>query len=220
MFCPGCGVKEERSLQYCRSCGTDLGAVRNGLSQPEGAASSAMAAREEMARALAVKIQQGEWWQTQSLVAEMANLFESPEERRLRWLHTVEAARLRRIRGGVITSAVGLGEILLCLLLSVLKPDLLLLAGPGVVVFLIGLAVLLNGFVFSRHKISAQSSLTAGERGNETSLEGLVERFNQNDRAAPVARTTDTLAEPDPARPAFSAGSVTEQTTRQLSNEL
>jgi len=220
MFCPECGVKEERQLQYCRSCGTDLGVVRNGLSQPEGAASS-VTARDEMARALAVRIQQGEWWQTQALVAEMANLFESPEERRLRWKHTVEAARLRRIRSGVITSAVGLGQIILCLLLSVLKPDLLLLAGPGVVVFLIGLAVMLNGFVFSRHKIASQKSLTAGEDGNEAPSNKLTQGFSQNDRPYLVAaRTTDGLAEADPARRPFSAGSVTEQTTRHLSNEV
>jgi len=216
MFCPGCGLKEERAVQYCRACGTDLGTVRNGLAQPDAAATSLASAREEVARALATRIQQGEWWQTESLMAEMAKLFESPEERRWRLIHAGEAARLRRVRAGVITSAIGLGETLLCLLLSFMKPDLLVGVGPGLIVFLIGLAILLNGLVFTRHKISAKGPSPS----DESSLKNLVERFDKSQAVSGVTRqTTDALGDAQVARPPLPAGSVTEQTTRHLSSE-
>ena len=219
MFCPGCGLKEERAVQFCRSCGTDLGTVRSGLAQPEAPATSLASAREEVARALATRIQQGEWWQTQALMAEMSKLFESPEERRWRLVHAGEAARLRRIRAGVITSAVGLGEMLLFLLLSSMKPDLLLLAGPGFIVFLIGLALVLNGVVFTRHKVPSKSGLGPAEVKSDATLERLVEKFDRSLGTPGVTgHTTDALAETELARPSI-RGSVTEQTTRHLSSD-
>ena len=60
MFCPNCGLKEERTVQFCRTCGTDLGAVRDTLEQPNSVAASAVAAREEIARAAAAKIKDGQ----------------------------------------------------------------------------------------------------------------------------------------------------------------
>ena len=219
MFCPGCGLKEERVLQYCRACGTDLGTVRDKLAQPDGAANSLASAREEVARALAARIQQAEWWQTQTLVAEMAKLFESPEERRLRRLHAGEAARLRRVRAGVITSAVGLAEILFFMLLSIFKHDILLLAAPGVVVLLIGIAVLLNGMLFTLHKMPRKGSAPDDEQVDEASLGKLIERFGKRPAAGDAGRTTDSLGGSEAARPSLAPASVTEQTTRHLSSE-
>src|ERR1700694_403223 len=57
MFCPGCGLSEERTVQFCRSCGTDLGIVRETLAQPDTAGNSIALAREEIARAVAARIQ-------------------------------------------------------------------------------------------------------------------------------------------------------------------
>jgi hypothetical protein len=62
MFCPNCGLKEDRTVQFCRTCGTDLGVVRDALEQPNSVAASTAAAREEIARAAAAKIKDGQWW--------------------------------------------------------------------------------------------------------------------------------------------------------------
>jgi hypothetical protein len=204
MFCPGCGLKEERAVLFCRACGSDLSVVRTSLAQPDAAANSLTSAREEIARALATRIQQGEWWQTGTLVSEMAKLFESPQERRLRLLREDEASRLRRIRAGVITGAAGFGEILLCLLLSVGKPDLLLFAGPGVVVFLIGLGIVLNGLLFTVRKHSLRQSLPEDQKLDTGRLPGGAVRVESH----------------SPARPPFLSSSVTDQTTRHLSSDL
>ena len=202
MFCPGCGLSEERSVQFCRSCGTDLGTVRESLAQPDAAVNSVALAREEIARAVAARIQTGEWWHLGAMVPEVEKLFESPQERRLRLLRKEEAARLRRVRAGVITAASGLGLILLFVLLSIGKPDLLLLAGPALVVLLIGLGIVLNGLIFTVRK---QSRALPGDPDQD-----------------PAGLSRGILAAtPGPtARPSFQPSSVTDQTTRHLSSEL
>ena len=78
MFCPGCGLKEDRPVQFCRACGADLRAVRETLERPEAAEPSVVAAREEVTRALAARIKEGEWWHVGALVPEVEKLFESP----------------------------------------------------------------------------------------------------------------------------------------------
>jgi hypothetical protein len=51
MFCPGCGLNEERPVQFRRACGADLGSVRETLEQPDAPEPAVTAAREEIARA-------------------------------------------------------------------------------------------------------------------------------------------------------------------------
>src|SRR5262249_61205350 len=84
MYCPGCGVSEDQLVQYCRTCGTDLRAVRDGLERPALDVASLASAREKVARAALAKIKEGQWWQVGAIVPEVEKLFESPEERRLR----------------------------------------------------------------------------------------------------------------------------------------
>lgn len=202
MFCPGCGLSEERSVQFCRTCGTDLGVVRESLAQPEAAGNSIALAREEIARAVAARIQTGEWWHLGAMVPEVEKLFESPQERRLRLLRKEEGARLRRVRAGVITAASGLGLMLFFSLLSIGKPDLLLLAGPALVVLLIGLGIVLNGLLFTVKKQSR--ALSADQEAEAPGLSrGLL---------ASEPKAT--------GRPSFLPASVTDQTTRHLSSEL
>lgn len=86
MFCPNCGLKEDRSVQFCRTCGTDLRVVRDALKQPNSVAASTVAAREEIARAAAATIKDGQWWQVGAIVPEVEKLFESPEEQTTRQL--------------------------------------------------------------------------------------------------------------------------------------
>ena len=56
MFCPACGSKDSNSSQFCRACGGDLRVVRTVISAPDKITASAASAREEIGRAVAMKI--------------------------------------------------------------------------------------------------------------------------------------------------------------------
>src|SRR5713226_2100635 len=142
MFCPSCGSNEQTS-QFCRACGTDLRAVRAGLERPDSITAIAVTAREEIGRAVAEKIREVEGSDDLKQVAEdvlpkIEKFLESPEEK-----------RLRRMRAGVITAAVGFGVGLPALLLTaVIRGDVLQLLAPLValstVTFTIGLGLIVN----------------------------------------------------------------------------
>jgi hypothetical protein len=204
MFCPNCGLKEDRTVQFCRTCGTDLGVVRDALEQPNSVAASTAAAREEIARAAAVKIKDGQWWQVGAIVPEVEKLFESPEDRRLRLIRADEEQRLRRIRTGVVTAASGLGAVLLFLLLSLAKSDALFLIGPSLIVLLVGLGIVINGLAFTVPKQRALNRPPDGHQRDRLDL--------------PPSKVG--MEVPSPLEPSLPRPSVTEQTTRHLSGEL
>jgi hypothetical protein len=205
MFCPGCGVKEDKPLQYCRACGADLRAARTSLERPDEAVASIGAAREEIARAIAVRIKDGEWWQAGTMIPQFERLFESQEERRLRLSREDEALRLRLLRVGTITASVGLGLILLFLVASVFKGQALLLVGPSLLVFLIGLGVIVNGLFFTVQKRRAT------DRPSEEPRVGLPRR--------PTSELDAARGDLLPARTFLPPPSVTEHTTQHLPGE-
>src|SRR5918911_1885103 len=116
MFCPNCGSEDKQSSQYCRACGVDLRAVRQGLEKPESVMASSMSAREEIGRAIAARIREvrdaGDLKVVEDLLPEVEKFFETPEER-----------RLRRIRAGVVTAMCGLGGTLFFYFMSQKEPD-------------------------------------------------------------------------------------------------
>ncbi|MBS1812537.1 MAG: hypothetical protein JST84_30500 [Acidobacteria bacterium] len=141
MFCPSCG--SDQHGQYCRSCGKDLRAVRMAMEKPEASAKSS--ARDEIGRAVADKIRELKSAKDLSKVVEgvlpeIEKFLESPEEK-----------RFRRIRAGTITTAIGLGAAIGFFLIGVAvgEEGLLFPAGAGLVTFLIGLGMLLNGWHFT-----------------------------------------------------------------------
>ena len=202
MFCPSCGVKEDRPVQFCRSCGTDIRTVRDSTEQPAAVATSNAAARQEIARAIASRIEAGEWWQVGAMVPQVQQLFESPEERRSRLQRKDEQQRLRRLRAGTVTAAVGLGSILLFILSSVIiNRHIALAIGPSLVVFLIGLGVIINGLFFTIPKRAP------GGRQEKPDRE-MTPR-------APAAAITDGQM----SSPPLSPPSVVEHTTQHLSGE-
>jgi hypothetical protein len=205
MFCPNCGLKEDRTVQFCRTCGTDLGAVRDTLEQPNSVAASTAAVREEIARAAAAKIKDGQWWQVGAIVPEVEKLFESPEDRRLRLIRADEEQRLRRLRAGVVTAASGLGTVLLFLLLSLAQKNALFLIGPSLIVLLVGLGIVINGLVFT---VPKQSALNC--QPDE----------NPRDRVDLLPSGAAKLGILSPPEPSLRPASVTEQTTRHLSSDL
>lgn len=208
MFCPNCGSEESPLNQYCRACGANLNAVRAALERPDEITASAIGAREEIGRAVAAKIKETQsvaelrqlTWELLPLVTEF---LESPDEKRAKR----EEQRLKRIRSGVITSAVGLGITLLVVLVGpVIKPDMLLLAPIGLLVFLIGLGIIINGLLFSvsRKKLPEQST--------DAGKEKLLAQLSGTSKIPPVQFAS-------PERRTAVPSSVTEHTTHQLSDK-
>jgi len=143
MYCPSCGSEERQPSQFCRACGTDLRAVRTSLEHPDAITASAVSAREQISRAFADQIRELESGKDLEHVAEdvlpqLEKFLESPEER-----------RLRRIRGGVITATVGLGLTIVTLIMALADPDFFLFVTPGLITFLVGLGIVINGLAFT-----------------------------------------------------------------------
>ena len=141
MFCPECGMEDMQANQFCRACGTDLRRVRFAVESPDGVTASAMSAREELGRAVAMKIRELQGAEelstvTEDVLPEIEKFLESPEEK-----------RLRRMRTGMIISSVGLGAAIgISAVSAAMKdPDVIFLAGLGIVAFFIGIGFILNG---------------------------------------------------------------------------
>src|ERR1051325_8058808 len=112
MYCPSCGSEERQLSQFCRACGTDLRIVRNSLENPDAVTQSGVSAREQIGMAVADKIRQMSTAKELELLAEVVlphfeKFLESPEEK-----------RLRRIRAGIVTSAIGLGATIILLVID------------------------------------------------------------------------------------------------------
>ena len=146
MYCPSCGSEERQLSQFCRACGTDLRIVRNSLENPDAITQSAISAREHIGMAVADKIRQmGKAKDLEKFAEDVLPHFE-------KFLESPEERRLRRIRTGVITSAIGLGASIVVLIMAMDKPELLPFITPALVTFLVGLGVIINGLLFTMPK--------------------------------------------------------------------
>lgn len=199
MFCPSCGSEERQLSQFCRACGTDLRAVRAGLERPDVITNSAATAREEIGRAIAAQIRELKTGKDLEHVAEdvlpkIEEFLESPEEK-----------RLRRMRKGVITTAIGLGAMLMFLLIAVVirKEELLIPCGVAAVVFLIGLGMIINGKLLTVQK--KQVSDRTLEAAAQSELDEL-----------PGGATAERKELQPSSNPPVS---IIEHTTHRLSNE-
>lgn len=215
MYCPSCGTEERQTSQFCRACGSDMRTLRNLLQRPDSITVSAISAREEIGRAIATKIQTLKSASDLKKVAEevlpeVEKFLESPAER-----------RLRRLRAGVITAAVGLGVTIIMLLSKITIFPLVLIGWPaGLLVFLIGIGVIINGILFSippqsipdrtldRHSQFAYDQISNNNLTSNTSNinEQPISLFNNNKLQD---NTSNGYLMPPP--------SVTEHTTKQLS---
>src|SRR5688500_16332103 len=127
MFCPSCGAEDRQTTQFCRACGTDIRGVRTALERPDAVTNSAVTARYEIGKAIADKIKDVKKTSdlkkvVEEVLPEIEKFLESPEER-----------RLRRIRAGVITAAVGFGAALIMVLTPASKAilPLMFVGWPG-----------------------------------------------------------------------------------------
>ncbi|HEV7743944.1 MAG TPA: zinc ribbon domain-containing protein [Pyrinomonadaceae bacterium] len=204
MYCPTCGSEERQISQYCRACGTDLGGVRRGLERPDTITASAVSAREEISRAMAEKIREMEGSRELKQVAEdvlpqLEKFLESPEEK-----------RLRRVRAGVVTAAIGLGGALLIFLMSLASHDLIPFISLGVATFLIGIGLVINGLAFTIPR------KTLADRSDDARAQRELEAMAAKNGYAPsqlsgTSQATNELNERIAGRP-----SVTEHTTHHL----
>ncbi|HUS09799.1 MAG TPA: zinc ribbon domain-containing protein [Pyrinomonadaceae bacterium] len=206
MYCPTCGSEERQLSQYCRACGTDLRVVRRGLERPDAITASAVSAREQISQAMAEKIRQMESAQDLRRVAEdvlpqIEKFLESPEEK-----------RLRRIRAGVITAAAGLGTALVIFLASLEAHDLIPFIALGLIAFLVGIGIVINGLVFTvpRKTLADRSADAESQRQLEATAQG---GYVANQLSG-ASQTTNDLPSPEDRIAARS--SVTEHTTHQL----
>jgi hypothetical protein len=201
MYCPSCGSEERQLSQFCRACGTDLRIVRNSLENPDAITQSAVSAREHIGMAVADKIRQMSSAKELKKVAEdilppFEKFLESPEEK-----------RLRRIRAGVVTAAIGLGATIVTFLMTLEKMDIFPFVTPALVTFLVGLGVIINGLLFTvpKKKLPGDSyDALAQNLLDSTATKQLYE-------APPARNLTNELA-PATKSPA----SITEHTTHHL----
>ena len=140
MFCPGCSSEERHGNQFCRKCGTDLLKVRRSLESSDRLTASAVSAREEIGRAIALKIRETTSAQeltllTRNVLPQIEEFLESPEER-----------RLRRLRAGSIVSSIGFGTAAGLTAAAYMsgEMDLLFLAALGAITFFIGIGLIIN----------------------------------------------------------------------------
>src|SRR6266566_2428873 len=204
MYCPICGSEERQPGQYCRACGTDLRVVRRGLERPDEITASAVSAREQISQAMAEKIREMESSRDLQRIAEdvvpkIEKFLESPEEK-----------RLRRVRAGVVTAAIGLGATLLIFLMSIEAHDLLPFISLGLIPFFIGLGLLVNGLAFTipRKKIDDRSDEAKSQQELESLIRGAssVDQLPPFSQSGPAGSTDRIISQP----------SVTEHTTHQL----
>lgn len=198
MFCPECGMEDSRANQFCRACGTDLKRIRAAVEAPDNITASAVSAREELGRAVAMKIREIQG------AAELASVTEDVLPEIEKFLESPEEKRLRRMRAGTIVACVGLGAALGISIASrfMNDEDIILLAGLGVVAFFIGLGFILNGLFLTvpRRTMTDRTSDAARQR----QLDGTT------------ANTSDLELPPQPAE-VFHG--VTEHTTQHLTEK-
>jgi len=202
MYCPSCGSDERQLSQFCRACGTDLRIVRNSLENPDVITQSAISAREHIGMAVADKIRQMSTAKDLERVAEdvlpqFEKFLESPEER-----------RLRRIRAGVITAAIGLGATIVTFLMTLEKFDIFPFVTPALVTFLVGIGIVINGLLFTLPRKRLPGN--AYDALSQNLLDSTSNRA-PNEAPLPAGNLTNELL---PA--GKSQASVTEHTTHHL----
>jgi hypothetical protein len=188
MLCPRCASNQSDDIKFCKFCGANLQAVREALDAPDSGKNVDWMA--EMFRS--------------GQIAEMRKL---EMERRLGI--TPEVKRYNEIKGGVIVSCVGIGVsiFLYFMMLGVAAHapahDQEILTHvwiAGVIPFMVGLALIINGLFVSKKMVEVMEREQKGTKSLDDSPAS---------RGLRAAETSEFI----PANM-----SVTDQTTRHLEN--
>lgn len=149
MYCPQCGTQQSDEVRFCKSCGANLAAVR-----------VAAAARDPDE-----KFDWGKTWVAEMFLSEAERKRRAAELERARGI-TPEVKRYQEIKAGVITSFVGAGVAFFLfvfmngfILSGQVPPDeaeiLSRVWVAGVIPFLVGLALIINGLFVSKKMAEA-----------------------------------------------------------------
>ena len=192
MLCPRCALNQSDEIKFCTSCGANLQAVREALDAPEK------------------KFDWGNTWVAEMFMSGQAAEIRKREMERQLGI-TPEVKRYNEIKAGVICSCVGLGiSVFLYVLMLGIAANatpqdaaiLLRLWVAGIIPFMVGLALIINGVVVSKKMVEV---MERGRKGTDALEDG-----------GPTPRG---LRAPDTSEfiPA-NMSSVTDQTTRHLEN--
>ena len=192
MLCPRCASNQNDDIKFCTSCGANLQAVREALEAPDPAK----------------KFEWGNTW-----VADMLMSGQAAEIRKLelerRMGITPEVKRYNEIKAGVIVSSIGIG---LAVFLAIFMQGVAGHVDPkdaeiitriwvaGVIPFMVGVALIINGLVVSKRIVEAQ------------------ERALREGRALHEGPSPRSLRPPDTSEFIPTDFSVTDGTTRHLEN--
>src|SRR5215470_3608355 len=195
MFCPRCGSSQSEDLKFCKVCGTNLATVRQAVISPE---------TDE-------KFDWNKTW-----VAEMMRSGEEHARRqeaidRQRGITPEIRVRYQEIKGGVITSSVGIGiSIFLWVFMEGVVRSGNVSPGAveiishlwiaGVIPLFVGIALMINGLIISKRLVEI------GSGPGRTGPSRLPE--DQTARSLNAANTNEFIDSPF---------SVTEHTTKHLS---
>jgi hypothetical protein len=194
MFCPQCGNKQSEELKFCNLCGANLFAVRQVVS----------------AREPDEKFDWSRTWVAEMFMSE-AERKRRTAELELRSGVTPEIKRYKEIKGGVITSFVGVGLMLFLWVIGMAiyrggrnpPEDAELVRSiwvVGVIPFMVGLALIFNGLFVSKLIVKLQKRAL-----------GVAPEALPKDAEQPALKSADT-SEFIPT-----GFSVTEGTTKHLS---
>jgi len=192
MQCPRCASNQSDEIKFCTFCGANLQAVREALDAPEK------------------KFDWSNTWVAEMFMSGQANEIRKREMERQLGI-TPEVKRYNEIKAGVICSCVGLGiSVFLYFLMLGIAANatpqdaaiLLRLWVAGIIPFMVGLALIINGVVVSKKMVEV---MERGRKGTDALEDG-----------GPTPRG---LRAPDTSEfiPA-NMSSVTDQTTRHLEN--
>ena len=192
MLCPRCASNQNDDIKFCTSCGANLQAVREALEAPDPAK----------------KFEWGNTW-----VADMLMSGQAAEIRKLelerRMGITPEVKRYNEIKAGVIVSSIGIG---LAVFLAIFMQGVAGHVNPkdaeiitrlwvaGVIPFMVGVALIINGLVVSKRIVEAQ------------------ERALREGKALSEGPSPRSLRPPDTNEFMPTDFSVTDGTTRHLEN--
>src|SRR3982750_4364190 len=143
MICPRCASNQSDDIKFCTSCGANLQAVREALD----------------VRDSGKKFDWSDTWGAEMFMAGKAQELRKLEmERRLGI--TPEIKRYNEIKAGVIVSSVGVGlAIFMQGIVGKVEPDVAQIITrlwiAGIIPFMVGLALIVNGLVVSKRIVEA-----------------------------------------------------------------
>src|SRR5689334_4058215 len=191
MLCPRCASNQSDDIKFCTFCGANLQAVREAMDMPEEK-----------------KFDWSNTWVAEMFLSGQANELRKREMERQLGI-TPAVKRYNEIKAGVIVSCVGIG---VTIFLAILMQGIAASARPedaeiltriwvaGLIPFMVGLALIINGLVVSKRMVEI---MERQQKGPKTLEEGSAPRGLR------PADTNEFIP---------TNMSVTDQTTRHLEN--